>query len=892
MSGISKINGEYSVSYSNMAGADFRTDGGEIDRHRFAYLENMYRDYERAESHVIESVPGFRSVLNLGSRIHAVYSQKCGSGDEYILVHAGTGLYRFNVEKRDSFMSLSPIATLTDFGSHGFAYGGYFFVIDDESITRIAEDGTVEKVSSSNLAYVPTTFKDLEPYEQRNLLTTKFYETLTITDRRKFERASDGLIFEADYSSGKCTLVGIDGESEGVIFIPAYTNLGGREYEVDEIGDDAFASNTKIVTVKIAEGIKKIGHAAFCGCTSLKEVVTPDSIYEIGGLAFSGCGQLSSIYLGRGLGFIGEDAFSECSEELGLKFGALKSTVLNRMESDAAFANKNASFGNEKSAESFRIPVKSPAESIYLFKIDGVSQEYTLQRDVRGLVCAILFSKESTWTPEGSEITIGGNLSKSVGIDYEDAEEFCARSGGVSGIYGCKVSTVFDGRIFLAGNPSFPNTVFYSLTGKGTGADELYFGALAYFDDGVAAFNTVGLAALSDALVVLKEGDDGGGAIFCHKPTKTDDFREKVYPVSNIHTGISSKGGALSFLDEVIFLSSTGLCALGCAELGNYYTASRSTNVNPKLLTHELNGAKIVEWLGYLVVCADSSLYLADTRDTFVGPLGKREYEWYVINGVGTYSSARARFKYADTAPPGYAVSENAGKHAYGTIVYSGYTEGYGSVYYTEEDGVRYTVYPTGESEGGTFSPASAILASGRLLFFGTESGEVCVFNNDKRGTAPPHLTAREGFNAEEYERTMGNKIHPYFYDFASRAPRYAIKTKLDNCGVAHLAKSTLKNSLVIKMRNTGGTMLCEVVTDRGKESSLGKVACGVFDFKEMDFGVLSFETSESVSIGVCENSKAWVEKQICIYSEEFRSPIAISSLAYRYKIRGKIQRR
>ena len=86
--------------------------------------------------------------------------------------------------------------------------------------------------------------------------------------------------------------------------------------------------------------------------------------------------------------------------------------------------------------------------------------------------------------------------------------------------------------------------------------------------------------------------------------------------------------------------------------------------------------------------------------------------------------------------------------------------------------------------------------------------------------------------------------------------------------------------------------MLCEVVTARGKESSLGKVACGVFDFKEMDFGVLSFETSESVSIGVCENSKAWVEKQICIYSEEFRSPIAISSLAYRYKIRGKIQRR
>ena len=37
---------QYNRHYSNMRGVDFTGDGSNIQSDRFAYLENMYRDYE------------------------------------------------------------------------------------------------------------------------------------------------------------------------------------------------------------------------------------------------------------------------------------------------------------------------------------------------------------------------------------------------------------------------------------------------------------------------------------------------------------------------------------------------------------------------------------------------------------------------------------------------------------------------------------------------------------------------------------------------------------------------------------------------------------------------------------------------------------------------------
>ena len=49
----------YNVVYENMKGVDFSESGTTVQRNRFAYLENMYRDYEGDGKEVIESIPGY-----------------------------------------------------------------------------------------------------------------------------------------------------------------------------------------------------------------------------------------------------------------------------------------------------------------------------------------------------------------------------------------------------------------------------------------------------------------------------------------------------------------------------------------------------------------------------------------------------------------------------------------------------------------------------------------------------------------------------------------------------------------------------------------------------------------------------------------------------------------
>ena len=63
-------NGEYTATYSGMRGVDFDAST-EKGRTRFAYLENMYRDYDKEQCR-IESIPGFRKLMTLNGRINAI----------------------------------------------------------------------------------------------------------------------------------------------------------------------------------------------------------------------------------------------------------------------------------------------------------------------------------------------------------------------------------------------------------------------------------------------------------------------------------------------------------------------------------------------------------------------------------------------------------------------------------------------------------------------------------------------------------------------------------------------------------------------------------------------------------------------------------------------------
>lgn len=895
----SKINpkNDYTVTYSAMRGVDFSSAEGEARRYRFSYLENMYKDYEGGGAGVTESVPGFRKIASLGKKIHAIYVQKGLGGEDHAVIHAADSLYRFKISERDSLQALSPIKEVRNEKGTAFCHGTDIYVLDGENLVKIGADGVAITVGDSTDAppYVPTTYYNGEEYEQRNLLTDLFVEKYLISAATELATESEGLKYQIISAENKTAkVVGCEAGVGGEINIPSYTVIGGEKYKVTSIGEEAFAQNRKITRVYISTSIERIERAAFTACLSLSSVIIGDGVKEIGANAFAACDSLVEVYIGGGVEKISTSAFAASSALKEINY-ALDEEALSKIEATDAFKNLTVKFNRKYKSITVEVPIFSPMTRTRSVTADGEEIEYS-EKIRNDLIYAILITVNSEEELNGREISVAGEMDGTKFTKNSHGDNLMAKLSYISGadaIRGCKVSESFDGRIFLSGNPLLPNTVFYTSRDKTGANNPLYFGVLNYFNDGTASFPVTSLLATADSLAVFKSGDDGGGSIYYHTPRETGvDILPKIYPVSYIHSGIAATGASISFFDDPIFLSSLGVCALSKKQINlERSIAIRSHNVNPRLLAECLEDATLVKWCGYLALIANGNIYLADSRETFTHASGNTEYEWYFMSGIGTYKNEREIYEYSPFAVGEFAAHERAYEEISG-VALSTVGEDGKKMYYTVEDGVRYAVYPTGEARGGIFSPASAAAVGEHDVFiFGTLSGDVCVFNNDKRGVAPPYLSANTDFDAEEYEKEFGRSIHPYYYSFAKHAPRYAITTVRENGGLPHFCKATVKGSLAVKLRTLGtGRLCCEVGTDRSGYREICELPHTALNFGELDFSALSFTNPDYVTIPLKEREKGWIEKDVSFYTDAFSSPFGICSVSYRFNVKGKIK--
>ena len=889
---------EYTVSYRAMRGVDFSSESYGSAYNRFSYLENMYRDYEGGGSEITESIPGFRKIASFPKKINAIFTHKSSSNEEYAVIHSGNALYRFPLSDIDSVFSGKPIITLGDTKSRAFNSGSDLFVIDGENMIKISEDGNAERVGDDTDAapYVPTTYVNGEEFEQRNLLTDRFVEKYVIGAACDSAAASDGLKFTVTSSEAlTSTVSGISSDYLGPLYIPSYVNIGGANYKVTEIAENAFSMNSNLTSVILSESVQKIGALAFSGCTGIVEVITKNSLVEIGNNAFIGCTSLKKVFIGSGVAKIGAGAFSGCTS---LKFVdyALDSASFSNIDIRTGFEDAIIVYGASYARAWVEIPVCSPAISLERVTVGGTACEYTVKKK-NGIIIAVIISSDDVKTLDGKEAVIYGTadvtrFSKSTfGSCF--LSENKANLSGRDVILGCTVCECFDGRVFLSGNRKFPNSIFYS-SRDGTGKNNpLYFGVLNYFNDGTGSYTVESMLAAGESLAVFKSGDDGGGSIYYHTPKETGaDILPKIYPVSFIHSGISAIGDSISFFDDPIFISALGISALDKKRINlERSVAVRSSNVNSRLLSEDLSRISLTEWRGYLVVMAGSHIYLADSRQIFTHKNGGAEYEWYYLSGIGTYSGESKVFRYSPLANEGYAAHKDSDAVISGEV-YMDVAENGRTVYYTEENGVKYEAYTLGEATGGVFSPASCARGTGGgLLLFGTESGDVCVFNSDKRGEPPPWVKNSSDYNEGEYKRSFAGRIHPYYYSFASHAPRYALTTAKDNGGFPNLTKNTVKNSLAVKAKLFGsGSFTFEVYNDKNGYREVAELPSSSLDFSEIDFSSLSFSNAASLTLPLKEKEKGWIEKEMNFYSDRFASPFGIYSVTFRFSIKGKIK--
>ena len=82
---------------------------------------------------------------------------------------------------------------------------------------------------------------------------------------------------------------------------------------VMSIGDYAFDSCSKLLSITIPNSVTSIGEHAFFYCNSLTSITIPESVTSIGNYAFDGCSSLTSITIPNSVTNIGDYAFANCS---------------------------------------------------------------------------------------------------------------------------------------------------------------------------------------------------------------------------------------------------------------------------------------------------------------------------------------------------------------------------------------------------------------------------------------------------------------------------------------------------------------------------------------------------------------------------------------------------
>lgn len=479
-------------------------------------------------------------------------------------------------------------------------------------------------------------------------------------------------------------------------------------------------------------------------------------------------------------------------------------------------------------------------------------------------------------------------------------------SNFVSMMTSATIATLFDNRVFFSGIPGKPNLVLYCGRNSTGYSDPSYIGILNYFEDGVGTTPITAMLTVADTLLVLKNDTQQDGSVYYHTALETgENILPKVYPSQSGLAGVGCVGAACNFLDDPVFVSRLGLDAIGLLSSAHYERVRehRSSMVDPKLLNNtDLSQAKLCEYGGYLILLVNGKIFMADSRQVYLNAAGNKEYEWFYLEDIGVYNGQTDGYKYVDHIPDSI------------NITHSGFVEHNGEIYPVQfahdipEDDlppfdnntvvrqqdtvgelvtVAYVKLYSGKTVallcdldgskvGGTFSPAVTIAtitdSKCENLYFGTADGHICSFNFDKR-------------NAED------GTIDSQWYDFNGRAIFSGCALKNDNCGIPHMTKTTVKKSLVVKVKNfTALSAKIRVKTNKKSMTDIASIKThkglsGLFGY--MDFSEFSFVTDGESLFAIKEKEKKWVEKQYFIYSDTLRKPFSLFYVAYKYTVQG-----
>ena len=938
---------EYTRYYGDFRGVDFSSDHTEVHEQRLAYAINMYKDYRTGEGNAIETVPGFRRRFEAPrtssvdgkvsfdkvNGIHEFsYVKADGTRDKDILVHAGKYLYLWdnypasvNILQEHTIQLLNEIPVSVEY------YKIAYIVMDDDIYTAgFSQIGTSLILEANFGDYRGKTitvfyYKDFAD-EVGGITTADVIEisaniTLTESIPVAFNRMPYITIenvagefhigFDVSEDKTKITFADTFWQYHGYNITLHYyekemshddaiKDTEGRTFEMNDEESKSFAFNNRLYIIDGTQFIVYYKNKDDSGFT-LERVDESEGNY------------VPTTYRNLGVGAIAPDELSKYEyEQKNLLCAEFKHVYVAGTVKDEE--------GTEKPADKYSLydddEVIAVTVNDVLLKKD---EDYTVDT-TKG---ALTFISESKIPKENDSVVI--TYRKKEKTDKNGKVIYSADLDKTK-INKCTICATFDKRVFLTGNPDYPNHIWYCGYNNLTGyEDAAYFGELDYVIDGVENAPITGLIPVGDTLAAIKNHTRQDGSVYFHTRLETNAGVIPVtYPSEPGLSGIGCLGACVNFLDDPIFISRLGVEGISKLNLKSERSVEhRSSLIDAKLVNPNLENARLAEWDGYLVVLVDGKIFLADSRQKYAHTTGVAQYEWYYLEDIGIYEGQETEYYYApvkyeyipDTiTEDGEEYETELATHIYDVVytrsenlLYTAVKDDTGatdassevkSITVYDEDNTPYNVHYIlkytwdgtsyvngaprlemkaiicenyGSYTGGDFYPANKVVNIDENIFFGTGNGIICSFNFDMK-------------NAD-------GTISPKYYTFNERTIYCGIATKMDNCGIPHLTKSTIKKSTVIKTKSMiKSAAKVRVRTNNKGYESVSRVNSRVFSFDNVDFSDFSFVSTDQTIFAIKEKEKHWVEKQHWIYSDEFQCPFSVHYLAFRYKVSGRIK--
>lgn len=217
--------------------------------------------------------------------------------------------------------------------------------------------------------------------------------------------------------------------------------------------------------------------------------------------------------------------------------------------------------------------------------------------------------------PEGAADNVSIKFKKTIKDNNE-------QDSNRNKILGCTIVQEFDNRVFFSGNPDYPNLVFHSSLNE-VG----YFSDLDVYEDGKDDGYIRAMVGGNNALWVFRDTSQGNG-VYYHTAA-FDNTYGKVYPSAHSSVSLGCVGGAVNFLDDILFFSRNGMESISQNITAEQFATHKSSLVDRLMLDNtDYKDMVLAEWEGYLLVFIGNEVYLADSRAILANE-GHYEYEWY-----------------------------------------------------------------------------------------------------------------------------------------------------------------------------------------------------------------------------------------------------------------------